>query len=271
MPPTPARLWGVRDLAWQALADWYTPDGDVARPWWTWWIESRGWSVCPRSPAGRKTAAPSSRCPWSARRIPTARGRTSACTGCKSTTPQRDGYALPDWQGGRLAPFPLTCEKEGRYALPVNVYLGGPPALILSAIAPLPEYLPELLLAALVGGSPRPARKPWVRRPTRTGGGSGILPWLARCHPACAGRKGRSAIITAYYSLKPRLPGLPAAEQIYHRSNAALSSDGRRQTPAGGFFSRRLSPTGTVNAAIPSGHARRSLIFGATAKRATTH
>ena len=41
-------------------------------------------------------------------------------------------------------------------ALPVSVFLGGPPALIASAIAPLPEHLPELLMASLILGSKLP-------------------------------------------------------------------------------------------------------------------
>jgi UbiD family decarboxylase len=36
--------------------------------------------------------------------------------------------------------------------LPVTVFLGGPPALILAAIAPLPEDVPELILASLLAG-----------------------------------------------------------------------------------------------------------------------
>lgn len=36
--------------------------------------------------------------------------------------------------------------------LPVTVFLGGPPALILAAIAPLPEDVPELVLASLLQG-----------------------------------------------------------------------------------------------------------------------
>ena len=36
--------------------------------------------------------------------------------------------------------------------LPVTAFLGGPPALILAAIAPLPEDVPELLLASLLSG-----------------------------------------------------------------------------------------------------------------------
>ncbi|MDF2663829.1 MAG: 4-hydroxybenzoate decarboxylase [Paenibacillus sp.] len=46
-------------------------------------------------------------------------------------------------------------EKRNR-PLPVTVYLGGPPALIASAIAPAPEHLPELLLTSLILGQKLP-------------------------------------------------------------------------------------------------------------------
>ena len=36
--------------------------------------------------------------------------------------------------------------------LPITVFLGGPPALILAAVAPLPEDVPELVLASLLAG-----------------------------------------------------------------------------------------------------------------------
>ncbi|MBD2868098.1 UbiD family decarboxylase [Paenibacillus arenilitoris] len=49
-------------------------------------------------------------------------------------------------------------EKKGE-ALPVSVFLGGPPALIASAIAPVPEHLPELLLASLIIGGKLPVVK----------------------------------------------------------------------------------------------------------------
>ncbi len=42
-------------------------------------------------------------------------------------------------------------EAQGN-PLPVTVFLGGPPALILAAIAPLPEDVPELILASLLAG-----------------------------------------------------------------------------------------------------------------------
>lgn len=45
------------------------------------------------------------------------------------------------------------CEAERtNQNLPVTVFLGGPPALILAAIAPLPEDVPELVLASLLAG-----------------------------------------------------------------------------------------------------------------------
>src|SRR5205085_11393688 len=36
--------------------------------------------------------------------------------------------------------------------LPVNVIIGGPPALLLAAVMPLPEGLPELAFAGALGG-----------------------------------------------------------------------------------------------------------------------
>ena len=55
-------------------------------------------------------------------------------------------------QIGKGAGFHLSAARELSQKLPVNVALGGPPALILSAIAPLPENVSELLLASLVLG-----------------------------------------------------------------------------------------------------------------------
>ena len=56
------------------------------------------------------------------------------------------------FQIGKGGGFHLhEAEKIGK-DLPLNLYLGGPPALILSAIAPLPENVPEFLLASMVLG-----------------------------------------------------------------------------------------------------------------------
>lgn len=48
--------------------------------------------------------------------------------------------------------FHLHQAEEQDCDLPVTIFIGGPPALILSAIAPLPENVPELIFASLVQG-----------------------------------------------------------------------------------------------------------------------
>ncbi len=48
--------------------------------------------------------------------------------------------------------FHLAASERAGRSLPTNVYLGGPPAAILAAISPLPENVPELVLASLLLG-----------------------------------------------------------------------------------------------------------------------
>ena len=56
------------------------------------------------------------------------------------------------WQIQKGGGFHYTEAERLGQSLPVTVFLGGPPALILAAIAPLPEDVPELVLASLLGG-----------------------------------------------------------------------------------------------------------------------
>jgi UbiD family decarboxylase len=56
------------------------------------------------------------------------------------------------WQIGKGGGFHFAAAEGAGHALPVTVFLGGPPALILAAIAPLPENVPELLLASFLCG-----------------------------------------------------------------------------------------------------------------------
>ena len=56
------------------------------------------------------------------------------------------------WQIGKGGGFHYARAEANNRSLPVTVFLGGPPALILSAIAPLPENVPELMLASLIAG-----------------------------------------------------------------------------------------------------------------------
>ena len=56
------------------------------------------------------------------------------------------------WQIGKGGGFHCAVAESMGQPLPVSVFLGGPPALILAAIAPLPENVPELILASLLAG-----------------------------------------------------------------------------------------------------------------------
>src|SRR5436189_1871061 len=56
------------------------------------------------------------------------------------------------WQIQKGGGFHYKQAERMDQPLPVTVFLGGPPALILAAIAPLPEDVPELVLASLLAG-----------------------------------------------------------------------------------------------------------------------
>ena len=56
------------------------------------------------------------------------------------------------WQIQKGGGFHYREAEKLNERLPITVFLGGPPALILSAIAPLPEDVPELVLASLLAG-----------------------------------------------------------------------------------------------------------------------
>ncbi len=56
------------------------------------------------------------------------------------------------FQIGKGGGFHLAEAERLNRPLPVNIAIGGPPALILAAIAPLPENVPELLLAGILQG-----------------------------------------------------------------------------------------------------------------------
>jgi len=108
-------------------------------------------------------------------------------------------------------------ERLGR-ALPVNLFLGGPPALIMSAIAPLPENIPELVLASLF----QDGRLDLIREPSIS-----PLPVVAEADfvlvgsipPAKRRREGPFGDHYGYYSLAHDYPVLEVSK-IYHRTNA---------------------------------------------------
>jgi UbiD family decarboxylase len=80
------------------------------------------------------------------------------------------------WQIGKGGGFHYATAEARNESLPVTVFLGGTPALVLAAVAPLPENLPELMLASLIAGT-KLARCP----------GPGAHPLLAEAEFALVG------------------------------------------------------------------------------------
>ena len=101
-------------------------------------------------------------------------------------------------------------------SLPVNVFVGGPPAMTLAAMMPLPEGMPELLFAGALAGR----RMEMVRRP-------GTLPVPAQADFCLCGRigmgtgkpEGPFGDHLGYYSLTHDFPVLEV-DRVLHRPDA---------------------------------------------------
>jgi len=154
VPPTPAKLWGARDVLGEAfrvglkrrrsgpVAEVVTHDVRLDRlPALTCWPDDGGpfltlglvYTEHPDSPGpGRSNLG--------LYRMQVHDARTTGM----------------HWQIGKGGGFHHAVAEARGARLPLLAFLGGPPALMLAAIAPLPENVPELLLASLIAGSRLP-------------------------------------------------------------------------------------------------------------------
>ena len=146
-PPTPRRLWGARDVLAQAarlgtrrrrrgpVCEVVETDVRLDRlPVLTCWPEDGGPFV---TMAAVYTEHPH------------GTGHNLGVYRMQVHDPRTTGM---HWQIGKGGGFHhAVAEAEGR-SLPVTALLGGPPAVLLAAVAPLPENVPELMLASLLAG-----------------------------------------------------------------------------------------------------------------------
>ena len=120
------------------------------------------------------------------------------------------------WQIGKGGGFHYAVAEARGQALDVTVTLGGPPALVLAAIAPLPENVPELMLASLIAGER-----------LRTCSGPGTHPLIADAEFALIGRvppnqrrpEGPFGDHYGYYSLTHDYPVFEI-QHLAHRRDA---------------------------------------------------
>ncbi len=119
-------------------------------------------------------------------------------------------------QIGKGGGFHLAAAAELGRNLPVNIFIGGPPALILSAIAPLPENVPEILLASLVLGQRLAMAHPTDCHLPLAAEAEFVL--VGEVNPSERKPEGPFGDHYGYYSLQHDYPVF-RCKRIYHRKN----------------------------------------------------
>ena len=122
-------------------------------------------------------------------------------------------------QIGKGGGFHLAAWEERGEAMPVVINVGGPPAAVLGAIAPLPENVPELLLASLALGRRLPlAEHDAASLPALAGAEFAIVGSVA---PGARRPEGPFGDHYGYYSEVHDYP-LVQVDALLHRRDAIL-------------------------------------------------
>jgi menaquinone biosynthesis decarboxylase len=148
------------------------------------------------------------------------------------------------WQIQKGGGFHYHEAERLKQDLPVTVFLGGPPALILAAIAPLPEDVPELVLASLLAGQ----KLKMVKGPI------GVHRLAAEAEFALVGRavpyerraEGPFGDHYGYYSLRHDYPVFHV-DAVFHRRDAiypatVVGKPRQEDFFIGDYLQRLLSP-----------------------------
>jgi len=147
LPPSPSKLWGARDLAREALRIGASrlPYGPVAEVV----TEDVRLDRLPVLSTWPEDGGPFITLPLVYTEHPDGKGHN---LGMYRLQVHDRGTTGMHWQIGKGGGFHYAVAEARGRSLPATVFLGGPPALILAAIAPLPENVPELMLASLIAG-----------------------------------------------------------------------------------------------------------------------
>ncbi len=213
LPPKPLELWKYRDMAWTGLklgvkerksgpiSELRIDPPDLEKlPLLQLWPDDGGHFVT---------------LPLVYTESPTSGKHNLGMYRIQRYGPKEAGIHWQIHKGGGFHYF--EAENLGQ-ALPINVFIGGPPAMILAAIAPLPEDVPELMLASLLNDG----KIGTVKNPLEGG-----LRLLSEAEFVISGRvppkkrrpEGPFGDHYGYYSLTHDYPVIEI-DSIFHRKDA---------------------------------------------------
>ena len=213
LPPTPAKLWGARGLAADLIkvGTRRQRSGPVTE------VVTRtlGLDALPVLTCWPEDGGPFVTLPLVYTTHPDGKGSNLAMYRLHVHDARTTGM---HWQIGKGGGFHYQLAEARGQALPATVFVGGPPALILAAIAPLPENVPEMMLASLIAGR---------RLPQVTGPHGHPHPLVATAEFALMGEvppivrrpEGPFGDHYGYYSLRHDYPEFRVS-QIAHRHDA---------------------------------------------------
>jgi UbiD family decarboxylase len=211
LPPTPSNLWGARDLGWELLKVGTKRVSSAP-------VAARVSSTLPLTELPAITSWPEDGGPFITLPLvytahPHKRGHNLGMYRMQVHDARTAGM---HWQIGKGGGYHYAVAEAGGQALPATVFLGGPPALILAAIAPLPENVPEVMLASLIAGERIPQLHGHGAHPLM---GQAEFALMGAVPPRVRKPEGPFGDHYGYYSLQHDYPVFEL-QRIAHRTDA---------------------------------------------------